>query len=94
MADREKKLFPTHYLYIAFQICDRVVFLFLKRGKEYDSATWYSTHKCSIQASTFVALLKACRRSVRALSYSVITAIIDHKVQLLKPLNKRELYAA
>jgi hypothetical protein len=28
---------------------------------------------------------------VRALSYSVITTLMDKRVQLLKPLNKREL---
>jgi hypothetical protein len=48
------------------------------------------------EANTCVALPNARRRSVRALSYSVpvITTLIDQKVELLKPLNLRELYAA
>jgi hypothetical protein len=41
------------------------------------------------EANTCVALPNDC--SVRALS-SVITTIMDQKVQLLKPLNLREFY--
>jgi hypothetical protein len=43
------------------------------------------------EANTCEALPNACRHSVRALSYSVITTIMDPKVQLLKSLNQREL---
>jgi hypothetical protein len=43
------------------------------------------------EANTCAALPNAWRRSVRALSYSVITTIMDQKVQLVKSLNKREL---
>jgi hypothetical protein len=43
------------------------------------------------EANVNVALQNACRRSVRALYFSVITTIMDHKLQLT-PMNKRELY--
>jgi hypothetical protein len=70
--------------------------------KKMNSATWWcSTHTCitllrfNCKNGDFkykiyfscVALPNAWRRSVRALFYSVITTVLDQKVQLLKPLN-------
>jgi hypothetical protein len=42
----------------------------------------------------FFFTLNEAHTSVRALSYSVITTIMDQKVQLINSLNLGELYAA
>jgi hypothetical protein len=66
----------------------------------FDSATWYSTHTCStLRGSTLEKMFpyknfyfKWGQYTSGAHFPSVITTIMDHKVQLIKTLNLGELY--